>query len=317
MQKFFSGNKDSDRLILERLNDRDLLTTCSVGKYALELCNEDFFKKRLMKRYPGSVGCKNVESWKQCYLSTVYYVSKMKEESNFEFKTGDPKAYYDILHNNLRSDIFFERVGEINAKDLYEIYSKDRSVVYTAYAMKGASKKNHKDFIEYLIKKGKNYENNLLNLGLEGATESNNIELINFFIDKGADKFNNPLFIASKKGNIKLVDFFIDKGGNDLNQAMAHAARENQKEMVEHLIEKGANDFKLALVGSASGGNLELFKYIIKEAKGIEVSKNFFTDVLSRQVNDGRIGLVKTVNGEGKYDEVDNYIEELRKKLFG
>ncbi|GAG91576.1 unnamed protein product, partial [marine sediment metagenome] len=245
MQKFFSRNKDADRLILERLNDRDLLTTCSVGKYALELCNEDFFKKRLFEKYPDSVGCKNIESWKQCYLSTVFYVSKMKEESNFEFKTGDPKEYYDILHNNLRSDIFFERVGEINAKDLYEIYSKDSSVVYTAHTMKGAAKNNHKDFIEYLIKEGKSYKNNLLNLGLEGATKSNNIELIDFFIDKGANDFNNPLLISSKKGNIKLVDFFIDKGANDLNQAMAQAAKENQKEMVDHLIQKGADDFKL------------------------------------------------------------------------
>lgn len=315
MQKFFSGNKDVDRLILEKLNDKDLLKTCKLGKYALELCDENFFRKRLMKDYPDSVKYKNDKSWKNYYLSTIYYVSKMKEEYNFVYKSGDPKEYWNMLNFKGYVALLFELIGKNKAKDLYEIKIINYpALVNTAFAIHGAARNNHKDFIDYLLSQKENQF--ILNKGLEGATEDNNIELIEFFINKGANSFNESLNIASIQGNINLIEFFINKGVDDLNQAMAQAAKENRKETVNYLIDKGADDYLLAMVGAAQGGNLDMMEDLINKAEGIQVTDFFLSNVVSRAADDGKNGLIKTVKGEKKYDEVKILIENLNKKLF-
>lgn len=329
-----SGNKNTDREILLKLKDHDVMNYCNNVENRFiykEVCNDSFFHNYMIIHYPNVLKYKTGDmTWKQYYLKTIWYISKMKEESDFEFKTGDPKEYYDILHNNLMSHIFFERVGEINAKDLYEIYSKKSSDANTPYTMKGAAKINHEDFIEYLIKEGRSYKNNLLNLGLEGATEANNMDLINFFIDKGADNFKKPLRIAAKNGNINLIDFFLDKDVNDLdvidlNQSMFQAATENRKNIIDYLIEKGANDndnLHYGMIGAAKGGNLNLLKYIIGKAKGMQVDKWFFERLLrevsdGKRISEGRMTGQEIVNGEKKYDEVINFLKELKERILG
>lgn len=323
-----SGNKNTDREILLKLKDNDVINYCNNTKNKFiykEICNESFFHNYMIIHYPNVLKYKTGDmTWKQYYLKTIWYISKMKEESDFEFKTGNPKEYYDILHNELMLHIFFERIGEINAKDLYEIYSKKfPGENNMPHAIKGAAKNNHKDFIDYLIKedKGISYKINLLNLGLEGATESNNMDLIDFFIDKGADNFNIPLRIAAKNGNIKLVDLFLDKGANDLKQAMAAAAEENDKNMINHLIEKGANSndiLQYGMFGAAEGGNLDLLKYIIGKTEEFQVDKLFFNNFIERTetASFGTIFGSKTIKGERKYDEVINFFKEKRDELF-
>ena len=52
MEKFLTGYKDSDLIILSKLDDRDLLNICLANKYANRLCNnEDFWRARLIKNY--------------------------------------------------------------------------------------------------------------------------------------------------------------------------------------------------------------------------------------------------------------------------
>jgi len=331
-----SGNKNTDREILLKLKDNDVINYCNNTKNKFiykEICNESFFHNYMIIHYPNVLKYKTGDmTWKQYYLKTIWYISKMKEESDFEFKTGNPKEYYDILHNELMLHIFFERIGEINAKDLYEIYSKKfPGENNMPHAIKGAAKNNHKDFIDYLIKEdeGRSYKNNLLNLGLEGATESNNMDLIDFFIDKGADNFNIPLRIAAKNGNIELVDFFLDKDANNLNQtiytydlkqAMAAAAEENDKNMINHLIEKGVNsndNLTYGMLGAILGGNLDLLKYIIGKTEEFQVDKQFFKNFIER-TESASLGIDSSdiIKGERKYDEVINFLKEKRNELF-
>lgn len=97
-----TGNKDVDKLILEKIDsDRDLLKTCSVNSYFKNLCDDDFFRKRLRQKYPFLFDLKSKEiSWKNYYLKSVYYIDKMKREYDFDFTSksfGTPKEYYDIL----------------------------------------------------------------------------------------------------------------------------------------------------------------------------------------------------------------------------
>jgi len=47
-----SGNKDSDLLILQYLDDGDLFNICSVSKYIAGLCrNRDLWIKKLSKKF--------------------------------------------------------------------------------------------------------------------------------------------------------------------------------------------------------------------------------------------------------------------------
>ena len=48
----FSGHKDTDREILNKLGDIELLTVCKINKYFWnQVCNEDFFRNRLLNNY--------------------------------------------------------------------------------------------------------------------------------------------------------------------------------------------------------------------------------------------------------------------------
>jgi hypothetical protein len=95
-------NKDADRLILQTIDsDRDLLETCNLNSYFNNLCNNDFFRNRMFKKYHFLIQDKPEElSWKDYYLKSVYYIDKMKREYGFDFtskSSGDPKVYYYFL----------------------------------------------------------------------------------------------------------------------------------------------------------------------------------------------------------------------------
>ena len=266
MERFFSHNKDTDRLILEKLNDKDLLLACSVGKYALELCNEDFFRNRLIQNYPGSVKYKKIESWKKYYISTVYYVSKMKEKYNFNYTSGNPKEYWNIL------DFMGPRykkmllIGENASKDLYDL--NPLSLTDISNVIQGAAKNNNRDFIDYIFVSNEEklrrefFREAVMDRGLLGAVEGNNKVLADFFVKNGADDLNSPLFEAAYSGNIDMIDWLINNGADSLNLALRQAAAENQKEAVKFLVSKGASDFETAMTNAAFGGHIDMVQYI-------------------------------------------------------
>ena len=51
--KPFTGNKATDIIILEKLNDNDLISVCSTNKYLNDLCNtESFWMNRTLSKFP-------------------------------------------------------------------------------------------------------------------------------------------------------------------------------------------------------------------------------------------------------------------------
>ncbi len=98
----FSKNKDVDRIILKQLDDRDLLQLILVNKYVYNLADENFWRNRLMSKYPGAVEYKK-GNWKEYYLSVVYYVDLMKRDYNYPYLKGDPKEIYKIFKNTKTS----------------------------------------------------------------------------------------------------------------------------------------------------------------------------------------------------------------------
>jgi hypothetical protein len=99
MERSFSKNKDVDREILQRLEDRDLFNTLLTNKYSYDITNNDnFWRNRLLLKYPVTIPYKPENfNWKDYYLSVVYYIDKLKKEKNFDFKEGDPRFLYKLL----------------------------------------------------------------------------------------------------------------------------------------------------------------------------------------------------------------------------
>jgi len=81
----FSGNKDVDREILSKLDDKNLLKACQINKYFWEkVCNEDFFRNRLLNNYP-NIRREDIKNWKEFHLRAIYYISKMKEDYGYVY----------------------------------------------------------------------------------------------------------------------------------------------------------------------------------------------------------------------------------------
>jgi hypothetical protein len=104
--KTFSGIKDVDRKILEELDDKNLFSILLVNKYLNKVADENFWKRRLISKYPGAFSYKTEKqhnkqtqkrlqtTWKQYYLNTVRYVTEMKNKFDFNYTSGDPAFYY-------------------------------------------------------------------------------------------------------------------------------------------------------------------------------------------------------------------------------
>jgi hypothetical protein len=103
---FPTGAKDVDREILNKLPDEDVIKSCSLNSYLREkVCDEGFFKRRLDQNYPelefiidekynNSTG-RIYPTYKQAYLETIYYISKMKEIGYKYVRNGNtPKLQY-------------------------------------------------------------------------------------------------------------------------------------------------------------------------------------------------------------------------------
>ena len=97
----FSKTKDVDRLILQKLNDEDLINTLLTNKYANSLADENFWMNRVLTKYPGTFRFKEQNmTWRNFYLSSVYYIDKILTKYGFNFTGGDPKKYYHALRIN-------------------------------------------------------------------------------------------------------------------------------------------------------------------------------------------------------------------------
>ena len=220
----FTGNKDVDRLMLSKLDtDRDVLNACSVNKYARYICNEDFFRNRIISKYPKSVPFKNTEKWKEYYLNVVYYKDKMKEKG-FSFTDGNAELYYKIFQEK---DSFIRVIDSLTNGflDLLAYLIDDEKFKFDDprlddnMLMAMAAEKGHKNIVDYFIGKGANNYNQALAFAIRGGHR----ELVDLFLSKGANNWNNGLFAAAEKGNKELIIYFIKKGGTK-NVALKGAA---------------------------------------------------------------------------------------------
>ena len=108
-----TGIKDVDKKILQELDDKDLFHTLLTNKSLNSVADENFWRDRLMNKYPLTAKYKeedpswryhyNTEipnTWKNYYLYVVHYADKIQREFNFKFIRGNPDMYYYYLSNS-------------------------------------------------------------------------------------------------------------------------------------------------------------------------------------------------------------------------
>lgn len=229
-----TGIRDLDLEILRKLDDRELINFCMTEKAASRICAyEPFWMNRLNEKYPnakkyfrdysimsilsivapGSMGLQNLfaNTWREYYLQTVYYVNKMKEDFDFEYKTGNPRNYYIIFYG----------------------------IKYPHLKMQIAAQVGYIDLLEYFIKNDNNYiySNPAETSLFQGAAQGNQIDVIyHFWKDPMPVISANSGLVGAVLGrNVDLLKFFINKGANDIQGAMGIATTTRDKEIISEL----------------------------------------------------------------------------------
>lgn len=141
--KVLTGITNTDLLILEKLNDRDLFNFCISNKYISKLCqNENFWKNRFKKVFDHSMTKPDNQSWKQRYLEVVRDLDLYPNANPWDFFQN---VYWDFINppkllkipNNIEKTLYeFLNLGKninIVYSDRYNIYDAARTYKSDTY----------------------------------------------------------------------------------------------------------------------------------------------------------------------------------------
>lgn len=184
----FSFMKDTDRLIFEKLDDKDLLKACSIDKYTWKkVCDDDFFKRRMLAKYPEIEQYKTKrETWKQFYLRAIHYIALLEENFSYVYTFGNFSKQYEILKR------FYNQKNSIL---LNSILNKELPLVIWSLKI-GADI---------------HYENDL---PLRIASRSGFLEIVKYLIEAGADihaENNAALKEATDRKRLEVVKYLKSK----------------------------------------------------------------------------------------------------------
>lgn len=236
-------SRDAARLVLMEMNDKDLLNMCQINEYYRnKICNDQFFHRRLLQKYPDTLQNKPKDmSYKDWHLRVVYYVAKLKEEFNYDYTGGNPKVQLEIFTYNKPNGIAIDaaRKGELNLIKYLENKDLVPPGMYS-YMLRFASEYGKLDVVKYLIEKEIGDKNDLI-ISLSSAAGNSHLDVVKYLIAKGVNINGN--------GNLPLKSAISDK----------------KLEMVKYLVEHGADihsNNNWALRYSEEWGNTEITDYL-------------------------------------------------------
>jgi hypothetical protein len=228
-----TGLKDVDREVLKHVDDRQLLKICSIDKKTWhEVCDDGFLQRRLSK-YPDIEKYKKEnESWKQFFLRAVYYISKMKEDFEFSYDSGDFQLQYKLLakyDGNLNSLLIASsRKGQLSLVK----YALEKGVnvsVEENYALRHAAWKGHLNVVKYLAEHGADIHVEE-DEPLRKAAIYGHLDVVKYLIEKGADvhaEGDDPLIYASINGHLNVVKYLVENGVDPVNNIAIKYATED------------------------------------------------------------------------------------------
>jgi len=229
-----SGNKDIDRDILNKLDDKELLKACSIDKYTWNtVCDDEFFHRRILVKYSEIKKFRREnETWKHFFLRTITYISLMREK--FNVSTNHLTLFENYQNNINRISYQTALLGELN-------------------------------YVKWSLKNGAD-----INFVLRIASEYGHLEIVKYLVENGADIHaddDSALRWASNYGRLEIVKYLVEKGAdihakNDF--ALIWANMNGHLEVVKYLVEHGAGIDALAsaLKYASENGHLEIVKYL-------------------------------------------------------
>jgi ankyrin repeat protein len=213
-----TGNKDTDRLILSNVDEKELLNICSIDKYTWNIvCDDDFLRRKLSLKYPDvNKQKKDNESWKKFFLRSIHYISKLKDYYKYDYTFGDFEEQLALFISNEEDD------NDISVLLLRSCSVEELALVI--YCL------NNKANVNYAC-----------NSPLSTSIRQNNAEIVKYLLDQGSDFDNYDFIIAIKFANLEIVKTLVEKGidiKNDNNKALRTALEMNKLEIAKYLIEK-------------------------------------------------------------------------------
>ena len=233
-----TGIKDVDREILSKVDDKELLKVCSIDKrFWNDVCDDDFLKRRLLSKYPGIEKYK--EAWKDFFLKATFYISKMKEDFEYDYSEGDFKKQYNILKDNVTYHYRARaaaREGELPIL-IYAIKKGNSNIVARYHYMDVAAGKGHLDIVQYLITSGLDLHNKFEST-LISAVSKGHLNVVKYLVENGADihiSDDQPLTEASKRGHLNVVKYLVEKGAVNNGEALREARNNGHLDVVQYL----------------------------------------------------------------------------------
>lgn len=183
--------KDTDKIILSMLDDRDLLSACLADKNTNSLCDETFFRNRIYEKYPNLVPFKTSDiSWKNYYLKIVYYIDKLEIEHGFKFtkdSKGTPKQYYEIIENKPIKRKLMLKLDSIIKNKFYDLLDYYISRGFSRSSYYYLAKYGEIDYFDKLLKKYNNVTKIMFILPdpVKAAVLHRQLSMLDFLISKG------------------------------------------------------------------------------------------------------------------------------------
>jgi hypothetical protein len=241
LQVYFTGVYDTDRKIINELDDNDLFSVCSSTKYTQKLCSEDFWKKRFIEKYGVNLGKYANDSYKNIYrrLSNL----SIEDILNISIDNG----YLPLVDEYLHQYPEFKNSSIIRASsdgnlEIFKLIWNLHPTVLSFTILSTATKNDRADILKYLSE-----------------------EIPEEFYDS-LDTIANE---AARAGSIKVFEFLKTKGFDILSSKYAYlAALLNNLLFIKWLHKQGADIFTFAVLSVAiQNSNTKLLKYLLKHHK--------------------------------------------------
>ncbi len=138
--------KDTYEYLLNFADDREVLNMLSVNK---KFRNEKLFEMIMKRRYPLISRFKKDKSWKEFYIQTIYYLSKLEEKFHLPYIATldfEPEVIYKFAKNSnyLQNENISEILQTQNTGNVYHTitYLKDDKYVIETKLTKEQSMTN-------------------------------------------------------------------------------------------------------------------------------------------------------------------------------
>ena len=191
----FTNIKDVDRQILLKMDDREILKTCSLNKYFSEkVCSDDFFHTLFQLRYAYLLKEKpSYRRWKQHYLKTIYAIDKLKDLGVlYTEKAGMDPEYYLQQFNTDNIDERLERrdIGGLLRPIFDAIELRSKSML--DFLLRKYEYITSARYILEIYKKGEVFLQSPTGRGFLNVRYSKNKEMEEYLTDKASKEIERP-----------------------------------------------------------------------------------------------------------------------------